>query len=233
MPVIVVGNITVGGTGKTPLVIALVEALRERGWKPGVVSRGFAGSANATTAVDAQSDPALVGDEARLIFDATQAPVVIGRNRVRAAQSLIGAGVDIIVSDDGLQHYRLRRDIEICVIDGTRRFGNGRLLPAGPLREAMKRLDGVDFRICNGGEPARGEVAMHLVGDSAVALDDPTRTVPLSAIPRAHAVAGIGNPGRFFSMLHARASRSSNTHSPTITHSRPPISNSATTCPCS
>jgi tetraacyldisaccharide 4'-kinase len=202
VPVIVVGNITVGGTGKTPLVIALVEALREHGWKPGVVSRGFGGSAKGIERVDAQSDPALVGDEARLIFDATQAPVVIGRDRVRAAQALIDAGVDVIVSDDGLQHYRLKRDVEICVIDGARRFGNGRALPAGPLREPMKRLGGVDFRVCNGGEAKRGEVPMQLGGDAAVALDD-ARAVRLAEIPRAHAVAGIGNPQRFFAALRA------------------------------
>ncbi len=201
VPVIVVGNITVGGTGKTPLVIALVEALRERGWKPGVVSRGFGGSAKEITRVDAQSDPARVGDEARLMFDATQAPVAIGRDRVRAAQMLIDAGVDVIVSDDGLQHYRLQRDVEICVIDGARRFGNGRLLPAGPLREPMKRLGRVDFRVCNGGEAKRGEIAMHLAGDSAVALDDATRTIRLADISHAHAIAGIGNPQRFFAML--------------------------------
>ena len=203
VPVIVVGNITVGGTGKTPLVIALVDALRERGWKPGVVSRGFGGSAQEITRVDAQSEPALVGDEALLIFDATQAPIMIGRDRTRAARALIDAGVDIIVSDDGLQHYRLRRDVEICVIDGLRRFGNERLLPAGPLRESMRRLGGVDFRVCNGGDAKRGEIPMRLVGDTAVALDDAARTVPLASIPRAHAVAGIGDPGRFFTTLRA------------------------------
>jgi tetraacyldisaccharide 4'-kinase len=203
VPVIVVGNIAVGGTGKTPLVIALVEELRKRGWNPGVVSRGFAGSAKEITRVEAQSDPALVGDEARLIFDATQAPVVIGRDRVCAAQALVAAGVDVIVSDDGLQHYRLRRDVEICVIDGARRFGNGRLLPAGPLREPVQRLADIDFRVCNGEAAEQGETAMHLLGDTAIALDDPTRTIRLADIPRAHAVAGIGNPGRFFSALRA------------------------------
>jgi tetraacyldisaccharide 4'-kinase len=200
--VIVVGNITVGGTGKTPLVIALVDALRERGWKPGVVSRGFAGSAKNIVRVDAQSDPAFVGDEARLIFDATQAPVVIARDRAHAAQALVDVGVNVIVSDDGLQHYRLRRDVEICVIDGARRFGNRRLLPAGPLRERVSRLDRIDFRVCNGGD-APGETTMQLLGNTAVALDDAARTVRLVEIPRAHAVAGIGNPARFFAMLRA------------------------------
>lgn len=203
VPVIIVGNITVGGTGKTPLVIALVEALRERGWKPGVVSRGFGGSANGVMHVDVQSDAAVAGDEARLIFDSTQAPVVVGRDRVRASRALIDAGVDVIISDDGLQHYRLQRDVEICVIDGARRFGNERLLPAGPLREPMKRLGRVDFRVCNGDEAKRGEVWMQLAGDVAVALDDAARTLPLANIPRAHAVAGIGNPDRFFAALRS------------------------------
>ncbi|HEX4481916.1 MAG TPA: tetraacyldisaccharide 4'-kinase [Rudaea sp.] len=203
VPVIVVGNITVGGTGKTPLVIALVEALRERGWKPGVVSRGFGGSATDVTRVDAQSDPAVVGDEARLIFDATQAPTMIGRDRVRAAQGLVALGVDVIVSDDGLQHYRLQRDVEICVIDGARRFGNGRLLPAGPLREPLTRLGSFDFRVCNGDGAEQAETTMRLSGDSAIALTDPARNLRLTEIPRAHAVAGIGNPARFFDALRA------------------------------
>ena len=204
VPVIVVGNITVGGTGKTPLVIALVDALRERGWNPGVVSRGFAGKANAITRVDERSDPASVGDEARVIFDATRAPVMIGRDRARAAQALIDAAqVNVIVSDDGLQHYRLERDVEICVIDGARRFGNGRLLPAGPLRESQRRLASVDFRVCNGDGAHTNETTMHLVGDIAVALANPQQTLRLADIPRAHAVAGIGNPGRFFSSLRA------------------------------
>lgn len=203
VPVIVVGNITVGGTGKTPLVIALVEALRERGWKPGVVSRGFAGSATDIARVDAQSDPAVVGDEARLIFDATQAPMMIGRDRVRAARALSECGVDVIVSDDGLQHYRLERDVEICVIDGARRFGNGRLLPAGPLREPVKRLAAIDFRICNGDGALPGETTMQLAGDAAIALDDETQHLRLADFPRAHAVAGIGNPDRFFHALRS------------------------------
>ncbi len=204
VPVIVVGNITVGGTGKTPLVIALVDALRERGWNPGVVSRGFAGSANWITRVDELSEAALVGDEARLIFDATRAPIMIGRDRARAAQALIDAAqVNVIVSDDGLQHYRLERDIEICVVDGARRFGNGRLLPAGPLRESVSRLASIDFRVCNGDGTAANETAMRLDGDTAVAVADAKRTLPLADIPRVHAVAGIGNPGRFFATLRA------------------------------
>ena len=206
VPVVVVGNITVGGTGKTPLTIALVEALRERGFKPGVVSRGHGGSARAPMLLDAGTPPQIAGDEACLIRRATQAPVSIGRDRAAAARLLLARGdVDVIVADDGLQHYRLHRDVEICVIDGERRFGNGRLLPAGPLREPAVRLAGVEFRACNGGTAQPGEVTMRLRGDTAVALSDSTRVRPLGAFAgqRVHAVAGIGNPRRFFAQLRA------------------------------
>ncbi|HST28048.1 MAG TPA: tetraacyldisaccharide 4'-kinase [Rudaea sp.] len=206
VPVIVVGNIAVGGTGKTPLTVALVEALRERGFKPGVVSRGYGGSAREPVLLDANTLPELAGDEACLIHRATSAVVAVGRNRAAAARLLLGKGdVDVIVADDGLQHYRLRRDAEICVIDGERRFGNGRLLPAGPLREPLARLACVDFRVCNGGQPQPGEVPMGLTGDTAVSLSDSARTRPLRefAGQRAHAVAGIGNPQRFFVQLRA------------------------------
>jgi tetraacyldisaccharide 4'-kinase len=206
VPVIVVGNLTAGGTGKTPLVIALVEALRARGWKPGVISRGYGGSTEQTRRVDASCDPALVGDEARLIFDTTQAPVCVGRDRVAAARELIAsATVDVLIADDGLQHYRLARDVEICVIDGLRRFGNARLLPAGPLREPLSRIDAVDFRVCNGGIPQAGETLMTLAGDLLVSLHDARQRQPLGALrgQRAHAVAGIGNPARFFALLRA------------------------------
>jgi len=206
VPVIVVGNISVGGAGKTPLVIALVDALRERGWKPGVVSRGFEGSARGIVRVDENSDPAHVGDEAKLIFESTRAPTAVSRDRARAAQSLVEAGsVDVIVADDGLQHYRLARDIDICVIDGERRFGNGRLLPAGPLRESEQCLPRFDFRVCNGGDARAGEVPMQLRGDVAVALDDPAKSQTLSTFVEGavHAVAGIGNPRRFFAQLRA------------------------------
>lgn len=203
VPVIVIGNISVGGTGKTPLTIALVRALRERGFKPGVVSRGYGGNARAATRVDAQSSPAVVGDEARLIFDATQAPMAVARDRVAAAQLLLLSGdVDVVVADDGLQHYRLQRDVEICVIDADRRFGNERLLPAGPLREPMARLASVDFRVCNGDVAQVSEVPMTLAGDAALSLGGaPQRALSEFAGQRAHAVAGIGNPYRFFAKL--------------------------------
>jgi tetraacyldisaccharide 4'-kinase len=204
VPVIVVGNVTAGGTGKTPLTIALVKALRARGLKPGVVSRGYGGSAREPTQVDAQSEPAVAGDEACLIARASRAPVAVGRKRVDAARLLTASsGVDVLIADDGLQHYGLWRDVEICVIDGERRFGNGRLLPAGPLREPESRARESDFVVCNGGAPADGEIAMVLAGDEAVALAATNRRCALTEFSgkRVHAIAGIGNPARFFAKL--------------------------------
>jgi tetraacyldisaccharide 4'-kinase len=203
VPVVVIGNISVGGTGKTPLAIALVDALRERGFNPGVISRGFGGSAGTAMRVDAQSDPAVVGDEARLIFDATRAAVAIARERADAGRLLLQeGGIDVLIADDGLQHYALHRDVEICVIDGERRFGNGRLLPAGPLREPLSRLASVAFRVCNGGTAQTGEVPMTLLAGNAVALVEPReRALRDFAGQRVHAVAAIGNPARFFAML--------------------------------
>jgi tetraacyldisaccharide 4'-kinase len=205
VPVIVVGNIVAGGAGKTPLTIALVEALRARGRKPGVVSRGYGGSACSPLLLGAQPDPAMTGDEPALIKLRTGAPVAIGARRAEAARLLLPEGVDVIVADDGLQHYVLARDIEICVIDGARRFGNGRLLPAGPLREPESRLRDVDFIVCNGGETHDGEVPMRLTISNAVALAGPSHVSPLAAFSgkRVHALAGIGHPQRFFDTLRA------------------------------
>jgi len=206
VPVLVVGNITVGGTGKTPLVIALVEALRARGHRPGVISRGYGGAADSAELLDADSNAARVGDEPMLIRAATEVPVAVGRDRVAAGRLLLAnRDCDVLVADDGLQHLALFRDAEICVIDGERRFGNGLLLPAGPLRDPLSRLDSVDFRVCNGGEAQAGEVPMQLVGDMAVSLRDPgvQRSLGEFAGRRVHAVAGIGNPTRFFTMLRA------------------------------
>ena len=206
VPVVVVGNINVGGTGKTPLAIALVQALRERGWNPGVITRGYTGNARGAFVLDAHCSPLVAGEEACMILRRTQAPTAVGRDRVAAALKLLRvAEVDVLIADDGLQHYRLVRDIEICVIDGERRFGNGRLLPAGPLRESVARLDTFAYRICNGGTPQPGEIAMTLCGDAAVALVDPAPSRPLRdfAGQRVHAVAGIGNPSRFFAQLRA------------------------------
>lgn len=205
VPVIVVGNLTVGGTGKTPLVIALVEALRDGGFRPGVVSRGYGGSARRPTLLEGAPDAAVGGDEPALIRLRAGVPVAVGADRVAAARLLVDAGADVIVADDGLQHHALPRDVAICVVDGTRRFGNGRLLPAGPLREPGSRLQSVDFVVCNGGTPRAGEIPMRLEPRHAVALADPARSAPLASFrgARVHAVAGIGHPKRFFDVLQA------------------------------
>ncbi len=203
VPVIVVGNLTVGGTGKTPLVIALVEALRARGRKPGVVSRGYGGSNQVAHVLNDESTPAQCGDEPVLIHRLASVSVAVGRNRVAAAQLLLAGGnCDVIVADDGLQHYALARDVEICVIDGARRFGNGRLLPAGPLREPLSRLQSIAFRVCNGGVALADEVPMSLIGNAVVPIGGGgSHTLADFAGRRVHAVAGIGNPTRFFTML--------------------------------
>ncbi len=203
VPVVVVGNLTVGGTGKTPLTLALVEALTARGWRPGVVSRGYGGTQREPALLDEQPDPARFGDEPCLIR-ASGVPVAVGRDRPAAAALLLRAGCNVVIADDGLQHYALARDVEICVIDGARRFGNGRLLPAGPLREPLSRLRRVDFRICNGAA-GEGEYAMRLAGGMAVSLSDGVvRPLASFAGSPVHAVAAIGHPGRFFDSLRAQ-----------------------------
>lgn len=203
VPVVVVGNLTVGGAGKTPLVIALVEALRERGLHPGVVSRGYGGSAQASMLLDDAPDPRVVGDEPALIRLRTLVPVAIGRDRPAAAALLLDRDVDVIVADDGLQHYALARDIEICVIDGERGSGNGRLLPAGPLREPESRLREIDFAVRNGGETSGDDVPMRLRAEQAYSLRDPAQRKSLASFSgtRVHAIAGIAHPARFFEML--------------------------------
>jgi tetraacyldisaccharide 4'-kinase len=207
VPVIVVGNITVGGTGKTPFVLWLVERLQRQGWRPGVISRGFGGMAPAyPLRVTASTDPAWSGDEPALIARRLEVPVAVAPDRVAAARLLLDAGeVDILVTDDGLQHYRLARDIEICVVDGSRGLGNGCLLPAGPLREPPQRLQQVDLVVVNGGgwkAPGVAALEMQLSTTEAVSLQNGERR-PLSAFAghKAHAVAGIGNPQRFFASL--------------------------------
>jgi tetraacyldisaccharide 4'-kinase len=206
VPVILVGNLTAGGSGKTPLVIALVEALRARGMRPAIVSRGYGGSQRAAGVIDDAPDPRRYGDEPCLMRRRTGALVAIGRDRAQAATLLVKQGANVVIADDGLQNPSLARDIEICVIDGQRRFGNECLLPAGPLREPLDRLSHVDFRVCNGAGVEPGEIAMRLMGDMAVAVAGALRTRPLSSFvrKRVHAVAGIGNPARFFTGLQAR-----------------------------
>ncbi|MCY7354209.1 MAG: tetraacyldisaccharide 4'-kinase [Lysobacter sp.] len=212
IPVVVVGNLTAGGSGKTPLTIAIVERLREAGWHPGVASRGY-GRKDASRAVwvDAKSDPDNAGDEPLLIARRSGAKVRVDRDRVSAARALAEAGCDIVICDDGLQHYRLGRDIEIEVVDGARRYGNGRLLPAGPLREPVERNMECDFRVVNlsanvsgngTGEQGFGEWPMHVSAGMALPLLG-GRPRALSAFigQRVHAVAGIGHPERFFTML--------------------------------
>lgn len=213
VPVIVVGNLSVGGTGKTPFTIWLVEHLREWGWKPGVISRGYGGHAHRyPLRVTPQTSPAECGDEPALMARRLQCPLAVAPRRLDAARLLIDeGGIDILVADDGLQHYALPRDLEICVIDGARGLGNGALLPAGPLREPPVRLREVDLVVVNGGgwtpaEPiAAQSVDMRLEGGEAVNLVDGTRK-PLSAFAgrSAHALAGIGHPQRFFSALRAQ-----------------------------
>ena len=203
VPVVVVGNVSVGGTGKTPLTIALVQRLQREGWNPGVASRGYGRRDEAVAAwVTGDTPPLDGGDEPVLIARRTRAKVRVDRDRVAAARELVAAGCDIIVCDDGLQHYRLRRDLEIEVIDGRRRYGNERLLPAGPLREPAARGTRCDFRVVNGGEAGFGEWQMQLRADQVVPLRG-GRSRALSSFGghRVHAVAGIGNPQRFFEML--------------------------------
>jgi tetraacyldisaccharide 4'-kinase len=207
-PVIVIGNLTVGGTGKTPLVCWLVEQLVKRGAAPGVVTRGYGGASRAPRILRPDDEAAVVGDEPLLLSRRTHRPVAVGRDRPAAAQLLIDAGCDVIVSDDGLQHYALQRDCEIVVIDGERRFGNGSLLPAGPLREAASRIQSVDAVVVNGGvghSHGANELRMDLQGVMAVALSGGAPK-PLSefAGETVHAVAAIGNPRRFFDLLRAK-----------------------------
>jgi tetraacyldisaccharide 4'-kinase len=211
VPVLVVGNITVGGTGKTPLTIWLADALRTRGLRCGIVSRGYRGRSSVwPLQVLADTDPDLAGDEPVLLARNTDVPVVVAPDRVAAARVLMETeAVDVIIADDGLQHYRLGRDFEIAVVDGVRGFGNGHCLPAGPLREPLSRLQSVQALVVNGGS---GEVAapgvkvpvyraamapgaVHaLVGNQSCGLSS-------FAGSRVHAVAGIGRPDAFFAML--------------------------------
>lgn len=210
-PVIIVGNLIAGGSGKTPLVIALVQRLRDAGFKPGVASRGYGrDQARQARWVDSRTPAELAGDEPLLVAVRTGVPVRVDRDRAAAARALVEAGCDVVVCDDGLQHYRLRRDIEIEVIDGRRRYGNGRMLPAGPMREPPARSQECHFRVLNAGqssqvEPGFGEWPMSLQVEEARPLLG-GRPIALQRFSgqRVHAVAGIGDPERFFATLRSQ-----------------------------
>ena len=205
VPVIVLGNISVGGTGKTPLTLALAQQLIERGRHPLIVSRGHGGSAQRSQQVSSDSDAGQVGDEPLLMAQRNLCPVWIGKDRAAAVQAGLQAHprCDVVLCDDGLQHYPLRRDAEVAVIDGMRGFGNGLMLPAGPLREPVSRLRTVDAVVVNGGETSPGQYAMRLSGEIFHNLLDPAKTVAASHFQALnnHAVAGIGHPQRYFKHL--------------------------------
>ena len=211
-PVIVVGNLTVGGTGKTPLVAWLASQLSLSGLKVGIVSRGYGRSTRQPAVVHAESDWREVGDEPFLLRQLTGCDTVVSLDRVAGARKLVDLGADVIIADDGLQHLRLARDCEIVVVDGTRGFGNGRLLPAGPLREPVSRLRDADIVVINGvsehpsllPEPV-GALRMSLFGAEAHSVDGLAGPLLLEHLrgKRAHAIAGIGNPRRFFRDLRA------------------------------
>lgn len=206
-PVIVVGNISVGGTGKTPLTLVLAQQLVDRGWHPLIISRGYGGTSRRPRYVGATSDAQQVGDEPLLMARRNICPVWIGKDRVATAHAALQAHpqCDVVLCDDGLQHYRLQRDFEIAVVDVERGFGNGRMLPAGPLREPVSRLETVDAAVMNGGDSAEGLYAMRLCGDVFYNLLDPTRQATPADFQKMnnHAVAGIGHPQRFFQHLES------------------------------
>lgn len=208
VPVVVVGNLTAGGNGKTPVVIWLVEQLTRRGIRVGVVSRGYGGKAERyPLLLTPQTTTAEAGDEPVLIFQRTGAPVAVSPVRSEAVQALLNqTDVQIVITDDGLQHYALARDKEIVVIDGVRRFGNGWWLPAGPMRERASRLRSVDAVIVNGGTAQAGEIPMQLRPGLAVNLLTGERR-DVAELPGLVAMAGIGHPPRFFSTLEACGAR--------------------------
>lgn len=216
-PVIVVGNLTVGGAGKTPLVIWLAQRLKARGHRPGALSRGYGGALPPGTArrVEPRDDPALVGDEPALLARRTGCPVAVCASRVKAAETLLRSGeCDILLCDDGLQHTALARDLEIVVIDGERRFGNGFFLPAGPLREPLSRLDAADLVVVNAGAGGQAKAEERFAALSARHFRMEYTPLPARSLrdgreraladfrgEKVHAVAAIGHPERFFSML--------------------------------
>jgi len=203
-PVIVVGNITVGGTGKTPLTVHIVKLLQKAGYKPAIITRGYGGKATIwPQSVTAKSNPQLVGDEAVLMANQTQVPIYAGADRLQSIKQLTKEhDCDVIVSDDGMQHYKLPRDIQIAVIDGERQLGNGYCLPAGPLREKKERLEACDLIVVNGKNNHKDWHTMSFKGDVLVNLLT-AEEKPLDRFvgQKCHALTGIGNPQRFFSSI--------------------------------
>lgn len=210
VPVIVIGNLSTGGTGKTPLVIWLALKLQEIGFRPGIIARGYRGVASRwPQQVRPDSDPIVVGDEAVLIAKRTNVPVAVGPKRVECVEALKKySDVDIIVSDDGLQHYAMARDIEIAVLDGVRRFGNGACIPAGPLREPITRLKKVDL-VATVGLAGRNEFSIAYSLSRLCSVCDPDKVVSIQDFSpkEVHAVAGIGDPERFFALLRRNGFR--------------------------
>jgi tetraacyldisaccharide 4'-kinase len=200
IPVIVVGNLTVGGSGKTPLVLWIAEFLKAKGWSPGIVSRGYGAKIETPRAATVADQAAAVGDEPVVLSRRSGCPVWVGPDRVAVAAALRAqhADVNVLILDDGLQHYRLRRDLEIAVVD-ARGFGNGFLLPAGPLREPAGRLRAVDAVVSHGSS-LPGRFKMVLEGDTLHRMTDSRERRPASAFAgqKVHAIAGIGDPNRFF-----------------------------------
>ncbi len=212
IPLIVVGNITAGGTGKTPLVVALSKLAVTLGLKPGIASTGYGRNSRDTFEVTVESDARNCGDEPVLLARHCAGPVVVAADRSEAVRRLQQMNVDLIISDDGLQQSGLRRDLDICVVDGERGVGNGYLLPAGPLREPAERLETVDYVITNGEWPARPEGldthTMLLSPTTVRSLDGSEQHTPsdftnLFTGIEVHAYAAIGNPGRFFHSLES------------------------------
>lgn len=211
VPLIIVGNISAGGTGKTPLTVYLIEELTKRGYRPGVVSRGYKSTASQYPFdVSLAESPEQAGDEPYMLHKRTGCPVVIDADRCAATEFLLERyDCDLVISDDGLQHYRLGRDIEIAVIDAARGLGNEHCLPAGPLREQPERLNTVDFIVCNGGEcgslPRSLESFVMTLEPTVFRSCSESLAVPVNEFKssKINAVAGIGNPQRFFSALNA------------------------------
>ncbi|MDT8452386.1 MAG: tetraacyldisaccharide 4'-kinase [Gammaproteobacteria bacterium] len=208
VPVIIVGNITVGGTGKTPLLIALTTLLQQQGYRPGIVSRGYGGTVTGERLVKESDDAHMIGDEPCLILKRTGCPLVVGRDRVAAAQLLLAkSDCNVILSDDGLQHYRMQRDVEIAIVDKSRQYGNGYCLPAGPLRETVSRLKQVDMVVnhCSDAESCHAENhSLHFSLRFLDAINLKTgerRSIESFNVQPVHAVAGIGHPERFFKQL--------------------------------